>query len=339
MPASAFIHAAGGIGPNAVPAAALGATAPLNADASPVDLRQSAQALNIPLPRLASRFVQLAVLGARQCVGQGDRPLAPATPVYLATGLGDVARTDALYYQVMPPSGEMASPAQFATSGNNMAAFFVAQQLGLLSRNVTISQHDLSFEHALKLALDDMAAGVSTMALLGGVDETTRPREFYVRRFPPSADRCIGEGSAWLVLGTMPADAIGEVVGVRVIAATGASIADDDWAARVAASIRHFVESGAPLALMPGLRVTPAQATALQACLPLAALCNYQGVTGCLPTAVALAVAGTVAGNHRNGSTYVHVNRDAAGRSGVVVWRVNRASSVAAGPRRSTPSR
>lgn len=298
--------------------------ATMTADAMPVDLRQPANALGIALPRLASRFVQLAVLGARHCVSRMDGPLAPATPVYLATGLGDVARTDALYYQVMPPVGEVASPAQFATSGNNMAAFFVAQQLGLLSRNFTLSQHELSFEHALMLALEDMAGGIAAGALLGGVDETTVPRDFYVRRFLPGADRAIGEGSAWLVLGAASAGALGEVTGVCVLPATDDANADDAWAARVAAAVCSFTPAGAPLTLMPGLRIAPAQSAALQARLPHAALCGYLNASGCLPTAVALAMAGTFAGRTRRAATYVHVNRDAAGRSGVIVWQVTR---------------
>lgn len=291
------------------------------------------------MPRLTSRFVQLAVLGARHCVGQLDEPLAPATPLYLATGLGDVARTDALYYQVMPPRGEMASPAQFATSGNNMAAFFVAQQLDLLSRNLTVSQHDLSFEHALTLALDDMAAGIADTALLGGVDETTLPREFYVRRFLPGADRSIGEGSAWLVLGSAPARALGEVIGVQVLSAADNANAADDWAGRVAAVVHALIPVGAALTLLPGLRLTPAQSAALQSRLSHAVVCDYRDATGCLPTAAALAMAGTFAGTHRSATTYVHVNRDAAGRSAVIVWRVDRTSSAGAGPSLSTPSR
>lgn len=320
MQPRAYIHAADGIGPNATPLAAFDHAAPLRADAVPVDLRQTADARRMAMPRLASRLAQLAVTGARLCASRLASPLMPGTPVYLATGLGDVARTDALYYQVMPPLSEMASPAQFATSGNNMPAFFVAQQLGLRSRNFTISQQDLSFEYALQLALDDMAAGIATTSLVGGVDETTVPRAFYVRRYPLSADRWIGEGSAWLVLGTAQTGAIGEVAAVSV----GAMQDDTEpgtWARRTAAVVEQVIDGDALAVLMPGGRVSAARSAALGRCLPQLPLVDYRGVAGCTPVAAALAMAGSFACAPRAGSAFVHVNCDTRGRTALIAWR------------------
>ena len=322
MSAPIYLHAAGGIGLQAAPVLDLQRVdvAKLEADAQPISLRELSKSLRIAMPRLASRFAELAVIGARSCVNRLERPLPQATPVYLATGLGDVARTDALYYQVMPPSNEMASPAQFATSGNNMAAFFVAQQLGLVSRNFTISQQDLSLEHGLTIALDDLVAGGTTTALVGGVDETTLPRDFYVRRYPLCADKYIGEGSAWLVLGTEPIGAIGEVIGVSIVSAT----ADDDWADCIASAMRSFIESAGVAMLMPGARISKIQVAALLKRLPALVLREYRDFTGCLPTAAALAVVSTFANQPRMAATYLHVNCDVAGRTGLIAWRVNR---------------
>lgn len=302
-----------------MPLTALDDSAVLCADALPVDLRQSGSAHQVAMPRLASRLAQLAVAGARRCTSGLAVPLMPGTPVYLATGLGDVARTDALYYQVMPPVGEMASPAQFATSGNNMPAFFVAQQLGLTSRNFTISQQDLSFEHALQLALDDMAAGIATTSLVGGVDETTVPRDFYVRRYPLSDDRWIGEGSAWLVLGTVRTGAIGDVTAVSI----GCASDDTDsgaWVRRTAAVIAECI-GGSAAVLVPGARISAVQCAALGECLPQLDRVDYRRVTGCTPTAVALAMAGSFADRMAAVSAFVHVNCDTRGRTGVVAWR------------------
>jgi hypothetical protein len=272
------------------------------------------------MPRLTSRFAQLAVAGARLCTGTLAAPLPPATPVYLATGLGDIARTDTLYYQVMPPSGEMASPAQFATSGNNMPAFFVAQQLGLTSRNLTLSQQDMSVEYALELALDDLAAGISTISLVGSADETTVPREFYARRYPLSADQFIGEGSAWLVLGTVRAGAVGELLGVSIDSAHD----DKDphqWAERTATTIQGLIGTKSAATLVPGVRLSRDQVAAVRARVPGMEIFDYRAVTGCLPTASALAIAGTFAQNPTRTTTYVHANCDAEGRTGIIAWR------------------
>lgn len=320
MRAAVYIHAAGGIGAQATPIGAGHTAKEQGADAQPVSLRAVTSAMGISLPRLASRFAALAVAGAGQCTSRLAAPLAPGTPVYLASGLGDVARTDALYYEVMPPRGEMASPAQFATSGNNMGAFFVAQQLGLVSRNVTLSQGDLSFEYALQLALDDLAAGVAAAALVGGVDETTLPREFYVRRYPPSAGAWIGEGSAWLALGTAQTGAVGEILGVS-FAPTARGDDVREWARGATATVRTLIDISAPATLLPGTRISPAQIAALSEQLPAFDVFDYRRSTGCLPTAAALAVVGTLVGTPPGSRPIVHVNCDARGRTGILLWR------------------
>ena len=317
-----YFHAAAGMGSNAAPVLALKAS-PVEkrgADARPLALREIGKAIGVAMPRLVSRFVELAVIGATLCARRLEDPLASGTPVYLATGLGDVARTDALYFQVMPPNSETASPAKFATSGNNLAAFFVAQQLRLVSRNFTISQLDLSLENALAIALDDLAAGVAKSALVGGVDETTAPRRFYRRRYPLIADKRIGEGSAWLVLGTEPRGAIGELIGVTILAAQGAN-EPGDWADRVARAMQHLIDPQDTATLLPGGRVSQAQATALLARLPALRWHDYRDFSGCLPTAAALAIVSTFVEKPPMASTYLHVNCDAAGRTGIIVWR------------------
>lgn len=320
MPSEArkvYIRAAGGLMGDGVPIGA--AHENRTADAQPVDLRALGKSLNVALPRLASRLAQLAVIGARLCADRLSRAPAADSPVYLASGLGDVAHTDALYYQVMPPRREMASPAQFATSGNNMAAFFVAQQLALTSRNFTVSQGDLSLEYALMLALDDMCAGGAKEVLVGAVDETTLPREFYVRRYPPSEHAPIGEGSAWLALGLDPAAAIGELLDVAWLP-PAAEETLERWADRIA-GMACRTDSNAALTLMPGTRLSPAQIAALRARLNIAAVEHYQAWTGAFPTAAAVAMVHTLREARAHACTYLHVNIDARGAGAVCLWR------------------
>lgn len=321
MRARAFIHAAAGLGAHATPVATLfsglSRSPVLSADAPPVSLRPLARSLDITLPRLVSRFGELAAIGARLCANQLAAPLPSACSVYLASGLGDVARSDALYYQVVPPRSEMPSPARFATSGNNMAAFFVAQQLQLVSRNLTVSQHDLSFENTLQLALDDLAAGATHHVLAGGVDETTAPREYYVRRYPLAEHHAIGEGSAWLVLASDSSRALGEMVGASCVPAC-----NEGWAEQTAVRMRQCFGDSADITLLPGLRMTHAQMAALHALFPEMQMGQPAGWAGCYPTAVALTMVGTFAETPRAQKTFAHINQDAQGRTGILVWRV-----------------
>jgi hypothetical protein len=322
MATAIYFHAAAGMGSNAAPVLPLQAL-PIekrNADARPLALREIGKAIGITMPRLVSRFVELAVIGATLCARRLDDPIAQNTPIYLASGLGDVARTDALYFQVMPPSSEAASPAKFATSGNNLAAFFVAQQLRLVSRNLTISQLDLSLENALAMALDDLAAGVAKTAMVGGVDETTAPRRFYRRRYPLNANKRIGEGSAWLVLGAEARGAIGELIGVTILAARGESEVRE-WADRVAQAMQLLIDPQDAATLLPGGRISQAQADELLKRSPTLRWHDYRDFSGSLPTAAALAIVSTFVEKPRVVSTYLHVNCDAAGRTGIIAWR------------------
>lgn len=305
----------------------------LDADAQPIALRALVAEAAPQVSRMASRFSQLAALGAADCLRRLGGPLAAETRVYLATGLGDVAHTDALYYGVMPPQGEMPPPARFATSGNNMAAFFVAQHAGLSSRNLTLACAELSFECALEIALADLAHGATHSALVGGVDETTLPREFYTRRFHVEPHHAIGEGSGWLVLDNSAEGAAGTVLGVLLgaqIVARPKEHGCDAWVDQ----IREMVESlvayagrSGELTLLIGTSVAILERDALLAAVrerwPGSDRLDYLKRTGRFPTAAAAGIAALLRGGDqsaRPGKLFVHVNRDCAGRTGVIVF-------------------
>ena len=310
--------------------------APLCVDARPVTLRAQVAQVAPQVSRLASRFSQLAVLGTADCLrrleGVLESDLDPDTRVYLATGLGDVAHTDALYYGVMPPRSEMPPPARFATSGNNMAAFFVARHAGLASRNLTLSQAELSLECALELALSDFAAGAMRSALLGGVDETTLPREFYTRRFQVGMDQVIGEGSGWLLL-----DAVPEHKGVRALGAIlGAGVMPSPTTPdsnhlidQVRRASRTFALPVSRLVVLPGTGIAVGELMALHrelgATRPAWKCLDYLGWSGRFPTAAALGIAamfGPLMEHGQERLSCLHVNRDPSGRIGVIAFEV-----------------
>lgn len=317
---------------------------PLAADAKPIALRKAVAQVAPEVSRMASRFSQLAALGAADClrrlhgadaghVGPSQPALAPDTRIYLATGLGDIAHTDALYFGVMSPKSEMPPPARFATSGNNMAAFFVAQHAGLASRNLTVSQAELSFESALELALSDLAAGAMSAALVGSADETTLPREFYTRRFDVGADQMIGEGSGWLLLDTAPrrdsGAAVGAIIDARVLPSRGtrdaARLVDQVWPliARIVCA-----PMSSPIVLLAGTGIPADEMIELQreADARAAGIVSedYLRWTGRFPTAVAVVMAAMLSSGAQHGQkrTCVHLNRDPQGRTGLVAFEM-----------------
>jgi Beta-ketoacyl synthase, N-terminal domain len=336
-----YIRAAGGVVAAAsgmVDAARFG-EAPLGVDAKPSALRAQVAQVAPQVSRMASRFSQLAVLGAADCLrrleGGLESTLEADTRIYLATGLGDIAHTDALYYGVMPPRSEMPPPARFATSGNNMAAFFVARHAGLTSRNLTLSQAELSLECALELALSDFAAGATRSALLGGVDETTLPREFYTRRFHVGMDQAIGEGSGWLLLDAVPerngVRALGAILGAGVMPSPTSSDSSNPID-QLRRAVRTFAADESPtsrLVVLPGTGIAADEWMVLhrelQAGGPGWKCHDYLGWSGRFPTAAAVGIAAMFGPDMEHGReklTCLHVNRDLAGRTGVIALEV-----------------
>lgn len=319
-PSPLYVHACAGIGADGRLWSADAPQPQRTCDAPPLALKPLLKEYAIRIPRVASRFAELAVLGANACLQRLPAPLNPATRLYLATGLGDVARTDALYYQVMPPSSEVASPAHFATSGNNMAGFFVAQHARLRSRNLTLCADALSLELALLRAHSDLHHGATQAALVGSVDETTIPREFYVRRFAMRNEQCIGEASGWFVLSSIADGAIGEVLDVHLWP-TPAGALDDAAVATITDHVcRRLNAAGlGRAALLAGCRLETEDAARITRDSILHAAPDYLPRTGLFPTAVSLALIEAL--QSRTAATFVHINRDDAGRTGLIIVR------------------
>ncbi len=289
----------------------------LQDDPAPLELKELTRTIVGQSLRQASHFVELAVIGAQLCLQRLGQPTYTVTPVYLGTGLAEVNKTTALFEQVLPPGAGLASPFDFINAANNMAAFYVARRAQFSARNLTITEEEFSFEWALKLALGDLRHAGFEQALVGGVDESSRPRADHLRRISLRADQPMGEGSGWLYLTKDPTDAVGEVLCVEQLAMSP-GMSFGDWAQAVARCVARFGERNEPLHLLPGFRLTLGDIHALLTRLPRSTLTDYLSYCGSYHTAAAFGIGMLFDEPAAPAARYFHVNRDATGRTLVV---------------------
>ena len=310
-----YIRAAAALGPRGDYQAAQRQA--LQTDPEPLALNDLTRAIVGQSLRQASHFVELAVVGAQLCLQSLKPPYDVVTPVYLGTGLAEVNRTTALFEQVLPPGEGLASPFDFINAANNMAAFYVARRAQFSSRNLTVTEEEFSFEWALKLALGDVRHAGFQQALVGGVDESARPRAEHLRRIHLGVDQVMGEGSGWLALTKDPTDAIGEILCVEQLAMSPTQ-SFDDWAESVARCVAQNSAAQDPLHLLPGFRLTSGDISILLAKLPRATLVNYLDYCGNYHTAAAFGIGMQFDEPGAPAARYFHVNRDATGRTLVI---------------------
>ena len=123
--------------------------------------------------RRVSRFILLALLGARQCINA--HTLDGETAIYLTTEHGNLGETADVLDEIYAVSS-LPKPYGFINTMSGTAAFYLARNLGIRGRNITMSSQHLSFERGLELLKVDFAGGVATSALIGGVDDASLSR-------------------------------------------------------------------------------------------------------------------------------------------------------------------
>ena len=310
-----YIHAASALGPQGDHTGTQ--RQPLQADPAPLDLKELTRSMAGQSLRQASRFVELAVIGAQLCLQRLTRQGFALTAVYLGTGLAEVRKTTALFSQVMPPGPGMTSPFDFINAANNMAAFHVAKRAQFSARNLTITAEDFSFEWALHLALEDLRNNAYDQALVGGVDENSQPREDHLRRIALRPDQPMGEGSGWLYLARDPVGAVGELLCVDQLAVRPDS-SFGAWAEAVAACVTRNSAEGETVYLLPGFRLSIADISALSGRMRRAQWIHYLPYCGCYHTASAYGIGMLFDQPATIAARYFHVNRDATGRTLVV---------------------
>lgn len=120
--------------------------------------------------RRVNKFILLALLGARQCIN--THTLDADTAIYLTTEHGNLGETADVLDEIYA-IGSLPKPFGFINTISSTAAFYLAQNLGIRGRNITVSSQHLSFERGLELLKVDFAGGLGRSALIGGVDEAS----------------------------------------------------------------------------------------------------------------------------------------------------------------------
>jgi len=297
-----YVHAAAALGPTGDTTAA--ERMRLDADPPPRELRDLVRRIVGVSLRQASHLVELASVASQLCLKRLPVAAPEDTAVYLGTGLAEVRRTSALFQQVMPPGPGMASPFDFINAANNMAAFYVARLGNFRARNLTVTQEEFSFEWALRLAIEDLRAGCSRSALVGGVDENSQPRADHLRRIALRADQVLGEGAGFLFLSREREGARAELLGVRHQASGNAEVA-------LAGALAAWRRADEPVTVLPGFRLRRDDAAALAA-QPGVALRPYLDQCGGFHTAAAFGLAAELDPLGSPAELVIHINRNAA---------------------------
>lgn len=323
---AAYIHAVGGIGHQ------------LATNQSPPSLREQARQRFGPSLRQASRFVALALLGVADCLKA--MPAMPAIAgtgiaLYVATGLGEVQKTMALFVSVTGATPEPAAPFDFINAANNTAAFYIAKHFTGSNRNFTICDGDLSFESALQLALWECRRAAPAFVLVGGVDEAIASRTEYARRYEHANAHTLamGEGSYWFLLSAQASGAIAEVLSAQIIAPRPGDNDVEPWAQSVAQALRAQAPAHSPLQLLPGAGIDePHQAALMRHCgrwvwmknnaIKSMTYANY-------PTSAALNMSDWL--THASDDTAAiscaaHISRDPLGRTAVTLLRASQSA-------------
>lgn len=308
-----YIHAAAALGPHGDTTRAERRT--LHADPPPLELKELVKTVVGVSLRQASHLVELAAIGSQLCLKRLPVPAPEDSAVYLGTGLAEVRKNEAVFWQVMTPGPGLASPFDFINAANNMAAFYTAKLGNFRARNLTVTQEDFSFEWALHLAAADLRTGEYRQALVGGVDENSLSRTSHLRRIALRDDQPMGEGSGWLYLSVAAKQARGELI--ETIHLTR----DRDTSEVLQAALRNWQRPGEPLTLLPGLRTEPAEIQRLTQAIPDLRVQDYLGWCGGYHSAAAFGLAALFDPPVAPG-LFIHLNRDAGGHAMFCAVRV-----------------
>jgi hypothetical protein len=250
--------------------------------------------------RRVNRFILLTLLGARQCINaytlDGD------TAIYLTTEHGILGETADVLDEIYAISS-LPKPFGFINTMSNTAAFYLAQNLGIRGRNITMSSQHLSFERGLELLKVDFAGGVERSALIGGVDEASLSRT----SMEDHAERGwrMVNGSGWFYVKRERDGACGAFTAIRSF---GSGTSCMRWISEKERSSVDVVSFGA--------LIVDEEAAALRKILKPAAEFDYLSDYGYCGSATACGISMFV--KLFPGKTLLHINRDQRGNYAVI---------------------
>ena len=267
-------------------------------------------------------MVEMGVIGAALLRRQFSAIEPSGHELYVATGLGELVKNNALFLQVLPPADGLASPFDFINSSANTTAFYVARDWGFNGRNLTLSADDFSYEVALQHALSDLKARDCTSAMIGGIDEFLGPRELHLDRLgiPETSEAILGEGCGWLALDRNPDGAIGQITSVFEFQQEFPGDVQD-WIQQFENSVAEIVGAAESCVVLPGFGIDPDVIAGIETDKPEWGIWNYLELCGRYPTASAFGIAASLEADAHSGKTMVHVNRDAFGKSIGVIYK------------------
>jgi hypothetical protein len=205
---------------------AAAATVLLPADETPTPLRERLRTVLAEPPRRVSRVIELALLGAHQCM-RGQQPEVHC-PLYVAVTHGCVA--DAVTLVTAVSRGSLPMPIGFINLSSNMPGFYVASTLGVHGSNQSVAADDFSFEASLELA--GLGREHRAQALIGAVEECAWPLPEHRARLRLPPERALTEASHWLYVDQDTARPLATVQWVRRYAdavAARAALARERW--------------------------------------------------------------------------------------------------------------
>lgn len=148
-------------------------------------------------PRRIDRFVQLALLGAGECVA--GRRLATDCGLYLSSGVGPIGSM-VIVQDAIHRDGRLPTPFSFVNTLGGSACYHIAKELGLSGEAVLVARRGGSFLASLTCAIADLESGVVSQMLVGAVEECVLPGVRHRALIRRGRNVAIAEGSHWLLL-------------------------------------------------------------------------------------------------------------------------------------------
>lgn len=273
---------------------------------TPADLKPLLSDLPPTTLRRIGRFIQIALIGVRRCVGDASPP--PETAIFFTTGRGDFEMTVEMMEHLLR-DGEAPKPLSLINSVSNAACFYVAKHFGLHGANVCVGASHFSFESALQLSVIDLRAGRTAQALVGSADVVIPPLAVHRRRLEAPEHEPLGEASHWLWLSLESDKRAGPVL-------TAVELFSDHEALQTWLSSLNL---NSDTVFAAGQHLSSQDAARLQTMAGLTKTLNYRATRPYYDCQAGAAISSFLSG--QDGAAMLHVNCDPNGRFAAMLVR------------------